>query len=86
MSDLDAWIKAVGAELGIDPADVPTGAVLSLAKDVAHNVVRPGAPVSAFIIGLAVGRGADPSDVVERVKRLALTWPGEHGENEGAAS
>ncbi|SNY58497.1 DUF6457 domain-containing protein [Paractinoplanes atraurantiacus] len=80
MSDLDAWIKVVGAELGIDPAEVPTGAVLGLAKDVAHNVVRPGAPVSAYLIGLAVGRGADPAEAVEKVRALALGWSGEQVE------
>ena len=80
MSDLDAWIKVLGPELGIDPAEVPTGAVLGLAKDVAHNVVRPGAPVSAYLMGLAVGRGADPAEVAEKVRALALSWPGDGDE------
>ncbi|MFF5081976.1 DUF6457 domain-containing protein [Actinoplanes sp. NPDC000266] len=79
MSDLDAWVKVAAAELGVDPAEVPTGAVLGLAKDVAHNVVRPGAPVSAYILGLAVGRGADPVEAAEKVKALALSWDGEQG-------
>ncbi|MEV4345364.1 DUF6457 domain-containing protein [Actinoplanes sp. NPDC049596] len=76
MIDLDAWVRALGAELGVDPAEVPTGAVLNVAKDVAHNVVRPGAPVSAYLMGLAVGRGADPAEVAEKVRGLALGWPG----------
>ncbi|MFG1996633.1 DUF6457 domain-containing protein [Actinoplanes sp. NPDC048988] len=80
MSDLDTWIRAAAAELGIDPAEVPTGAVLGLAKDVAHNVVRPGAPVSAYLVGLAVGRGADPSEAAGKLRELALSWAGEQGE------
>lgn len=77
MSDLDDWIRAAAAELGLDPAAVPTGAVLGLARDVAHQVVRPGAPVSAYLMGLAVGRGADPSEVAARLSRLAGSWPAE---------
>ncbi len=75
MSDLDDWIKAAAAELGLDPAAVPTGAVLGLARDVAHQVVRPGAPVSAYLMGLAVARGADPSEVADRLGELARGWP-----------
>ena len=75
MSDLNEWIAVAAAELGIDPAEVPAGAVLSLARDVAHGVVRPGAPVSAYLMGLAVARGADPSDVAARLSALARSWP-----------
>nr|WP_296066860.1 DUF6457 domain-containing protein [uncultured Actinoplanes sp.] len=75
MSDLQEWVALAGAELGLDPADVPVGAVLDVARDVAHHVVRPGAPVTAFLMGLAVGRGADPSDVAARMKALAERWP-----------
>ena len=75
MSDLTQWVEAATRELGLAPADVPTGAVLDLARDVAHNVVRPGAPVSAYLMGLAVGRGADPSEVAQRLSDLAHSWP-----------
>lgn len=73
-NDLEAWIAAAGRELGLDPGDVPTQTVLKLAKDVAHGVVRPGAPVTAYLMGLAVGRGAEPADVAERLSELALSW------------
>nr|WP_033345416.1 DUF6457 domain-containing protein [Catenuloplanes japonicus] len=72
---MDEWVVAAAVELGLEPADVPTALVLDLAKDVAHNVVRPGAPVTAFLLGLAVGRGADPTDAAARLSELALTWP-----------
>lgn len=69
MSDLQSWADAVRTELGL--ADDPQlGLVLRMAKDVAHGVVRPGAPVTAYLMGLAVGRGADPEDVGRRVSRL----------------
>jgi hypothetical protein len=72
---LDSWIVAAAGELGLEPGEVPTTTVLDLAKDVAHGVVRPGAPVTAYLLGLAVGRGADPSDAAERLGALARSWP-----------
>jgi len=69
--NLNEWTEAACAELGLDPADANVKLVLDLAGDVAHNVVRPGAPVSAYLLGLAVGRGADPSDAAARLTALA---------------
>jgi hypothetical protein len=74
VNELEAWVAAAGAELGLDPAEIPVGTVLDLARDVAHQVVRPGAPVSAYLMGLAVGRGADPADVAIRLSTLAGAW------------
>jgi hypothetical protein len=66
---LESWTAAVRTELGL--ADDPqVRLVLSVAKDVAHGVLRPGAPVTAYLMGLAVGRGADPADVAARVSAL----------------
>jgi hypothetical protein len=75
MNELDPWITAAAAELGLDAAEIPVGLVLDVARDVAHQVLRPGAPVSAYLMGVAVGRGADPSDVADRLSTLALSWP-----------
>jgi hypothetical protein len=72
--DLDSWLEAAGRELGVSRADIPTKAVLDVARDVAHGVVRPAAPVTAYLMGLAVGRGADPADVADRLSELALSW------------
>ncbi|MFI7545974.1 DUF6457 domain-containing protein [Actinoplanes sp. NPDC049599] len=75
MSVLETWIAAACDELGLTPADVEQKAVLDVARDVAHHVVRPGAPVTAYLMGLAVGRGADPADIAARISSLALDWP-----------
>jgi hypothetical protein len=75
VNELDAWIAAACAELGLQPDDVQAKAVLDVARDVAHQVIRPGAPVSAYLMGVAVGRGADASDVAARLSALALSWP-----------
>jgi hypothetical protein len=39
-------------------------AVLDLARDAAHGIARPAAPVTTFIAGVAVGRGLPLSEVV----------------------
>jgi hypothetical protein len=45
-------------------------AILDLAREVAHHVVRPGAPVTAFLLGVAVGRGADLEETQARLVAL----------------
>ncbi|MBO3739414.1 DUF6457 domain-containing protein [Actinoplanes flavus] len=79
MSELDQWVTEVAAELGLGDVEVPTREVLDVARDVAHNVLRPGAPVSAYLLGLAVAGGADPADAAQRISALALrrASPGE---------
>jgi len=62
MSDdalLDAWVAAVCAELGL-AADVNDlrPVLLDLARDAAHNVMRPAAPMTTFLVGLAAGLAA----------------------------
>lgn len=77
MSTLDDWTAEVCAELGIADlvdARAVVPAVLDLARDVAHGVARPAAPLTAYLAGLAVARSADPAaalpDVVRRVTAL----------------
>ena len=74
MNELEAWVAAAARELALDPGDVQTKQVLDVARDVAHQVLRPGAPVTAYLMGIAVGRGADPLDVAERISALARGW------------
>ncbi|MEJ3742397.1 DUF6457 domain-containing protein [Actinomycetes bacterium KLBMP 9797] len=68
---LDEWTAAACAELGLDPAEVDVSLVLDLARDAAHHVLRPGAPVTTYLLGIAVGRGADPAEVAARLSTLA---------------
>jgi hypothetical protein len=73
--DLDAWLARAGDELGVEASEVPADAILDVARDVAHGVVRPAAPLTAYLMGIAVGRGADPADVADKISELALSWP-----------
>jgi molybdopterin-guanine dinucleotide biosynthesis protein A len=74
---LDEWISAVKDELGID-LDVDTGVLLDLARDAAHGVARPAAPLTTFLVGYAAARGeGGPQAVAEAARKaaaLALRW------------
>lgn len=74
-SRMTDWTDAVCAELGLDPADVRRALVLDLTREVAHGVDRPEAPVTAYLLGVAVGRGADPEQAAAALTRLARSWP-----------
>jgi hypothetical protein len=74
VSTLEDWTAAVCADLGLDPEDVNVTVVLDLARDVAHGVARPAAPLTAYLAGIAVGRGMPPADAAARVTHLATTW------------
>ena len=75
VTELAAWLAAAGPEIGVAPEEVPADLLLDVARDVAHNVLRPGAPVTAYLLGLAVGRGADPVEASRKISDLALAWP-----------
>lgn len=71
MTTLDGWAAAVSGRLGLDPAAVDTGLVLDLARDVAHAVMRPAAPLTAYLVGVAVGMGRDQVEAVRIVTAMA---------------
>ncbi|MER5541655.1 NTP transferase domain-containing protein [Streptomyces sp. NPDC002589] len=86
---LEEWISAVKNELGID-LDVDTGVLLDLARDAAHGVARPAAPLTTFLVGYAAAQGkGGPEAVAEAARKavaLALRWEEENnggGKNGG---
>ncbi|MFJ8634937.1 NTP transferase domain-containing protein [Streptomyces sp. NPDC093568] len=77
---LDEWISAVKDELGID-LEVDTKVLLDLARDAAHGVARPAAPLTTFLVGYAAARAGEgqggPEAVAEASRKaaaLALRW------------
>jgi hypothetical protein len=75
MNTLQAWTEAACAELGLDPSAAPARVVLDLARDVAHQVERPAAPLTAYLLGVAVGQGQHAEDAARRLQELAAAWP-----------
>jgi len=75
MSTLDDWTEALCAELGLDPGDVDQKTVLNLARVAAHTVDRPAAPLTTYLLGVAVGRGEPLEDTAAKIQQLARGWP-----------
>lgn len=79
---LDEWMESASAALGIglddlggDLASVRTQ-LLDLARDAAHGVARPAAPLTTFLVGVALGQGStrrtgtDLADAIHTVRGL----------------
>ncbi len=73
---LDAWIAELSAALGVDVASVPRELLLDLARDAAHGVARPAAPVTTFLVGLAAGMRGGSLEQVRAAAALARALAG----------
>jgi hypothetical protein len=67
------------ADLGLE-GEIDEGLILDVAREAAHNVLRPAAPVSTYLLGyaaaLAGGRPEDVERLAARVVALAAGWEG----------
>lgn len=66
------WVERACAALDIDPSDVDIPLVHELSKNVSHQVTRPLAPVSSYVLGIAVGRALAEGRAVGADERAAL--------------
>jgi hypothetical protein len=75
--NLHDWIDELSDVLDVD-TEVDEGLLLDLARVAAHNVARPAAPVTTFLLGFAAGAcDADPDQLealAARAQRLAENW------------
>jgi hypothetical protein len=73
---LDDWVSELCVALGVPTDAVDVSLLLDVARDAAHGVARPAAPLTTFLVGLAAGlRGADAAavrDAAATAQRLAL--------------
>ena len=70
---MNDWLGNLAEALGEPPlGSEETGAVLRLAREVAHGVERKIAPLSAFLVGAAVGRRAAAGEAREDAFRQAV--------------
>lgn len=67
MDKTQDFVALAAAELGIDD-QIDTTLVLDVARDVAHGVERPAAPLSTYLLGVAVGQGLDPQAAADRLR------------------
>ena len=82
---LHDWIDELCDALDID-AEVDEGVILDLARDAAHAVERPAAPITTYLLGYAAAlAGGSPEKVEElaaRATALAEGWGGQKDEDE----
>jgi len=81
---MDEWVDRLADALGerrVDPKEA--GAILKLAREVAHGVERRLAPLSAYVAGLYVGRevteGTASSEALDEALRAARSLIPETG-------
>ena len=71
-SALAAWASGLAADLGVEQV-LDVDAVLDLAADAAHGIMRPAAPLTTYLVGVAIGRaGGDPAQVAEVLERVRV--------------
>ena len=75
MSTLDDWTQAACAELGLDPQVITQKTVLNLARVAAGRSTVWAAPLTAYLLGVAVGRGAPLAETAAKLQQLARGWP-----------
>lgn len=66
MAALAEWTGRLSAQLAVDGIDVDVDAVLALAGTVAHEVMRPAAPLTTYIVGYAAGLAAADGSITPR--------------------
>jgi hypothetical protein len=72
--DLNNWLLRLAAEidtddLELDPKQIQ--ALLDVARDCAHEVEKVAAPLSTFLVGVAVGRGQPLEEAAAQATALA---------------
>ena len=73
--ELKQWLTHLATELDISDIPLDDDAVhtlLDLARDSAHEVERVAAPLTTFLVGIAVGRGATLQRTVATATALLL--------------
>jgi hypothetical protein len=71
MSDpLTSWVSELATALEIDAAVLDRTLILDVARDVAHGVARPAAPLTTFLVGYAAGLRGGGADAVAEVAAI----------------
>ena len=69
---MDEWIIDLKAALDLN-VDVDVDLLLDVARDAAHNVTRPAAPITTYLLGIAVANGADVKITAAKIQQLATS-------------
>jgi hypothetical protein len=76
---MNEWLQEVIRALnlgevtqGVSESDLK--AILDAARHAAHQVERPAAPVTTYLMGMAVARGGDIQEISDTIEALAQAW------------
>lgn len=86
---LEEWCRSLLQAYDLEDVQIDVNAILSLAGVAAHSVVRPAAPLTTYIAGLAAGLAAGSGQApdaaamaaaMDRARTLAADYDSEAGE------
>jgi hypothetical protein len=79
MSDpLTSWVAELAAALEVDSAAVDRRLILDVARDAAHGVARPAAPLTTFLVGYAAGLRGGAAAAVQEAATTAQRLAARH--------
>jgi hypothetical protein len=73
---IEEWTDLAAAELGVGPEELDKGTILALSRYVARDVCGAAAPLTFYLVGVAVGRGMPLAEATARVSTLVERWRG----------
>lgn len=68
--------QALATDLGVDIPEADAQLLLDVARDAAHAVDRPAAPITTFLLGYAVAKAGDDkfAEAAHTLMRLSGEW------------
>ncbi len=82
--NLHDWIDELMDALDIE-AEIDEGLILEVAREAAHRVQRPAAPISTFLLGYAAALAGGRPDQVEELAGRAIDLAAKWDDGDGAA-
>jgi hypothetical protein len=79
MSDLEDWVTRLADALDVDAAALDRDLILDVARDAAHGVARPAAPLTTFLVGMAAGQRGGTSEAVRDAAETAQRLVADQG-------
>ena len=74
---LASWVAELARALQVAPEDVDRDLLLGVARDAAHGVARPAAPLTTFLVGYAAGLRGGGAGAVSDAAAIATGLAGE---------
>jgi len=76
---MNKWLQEVVTALELEEIAPSLGesdltAILDVARHAAHEVERPAAPITTYLMGMVVARGGDLADISRTIESLAKSW------------